>query len=132
MRYAKRMRDLLIETVVAVALVTVLVIYLFHLPKASSSLPWGWIKLIVNTIVVFGFLVAWFRHSWRNYVFWIAVALLLLCHLLLLGFLTQRIHSWPLAYYALLINPIELVIFTKILKRIPQSSRPGDNCFLMK
>src|SRR3989449_11314920 len=113
MRYAKRMRDLLIETVVAVALVTVLVIYLFHLPKASSSLPWGWIKLIVNTIVVFGFLVAWFRHSWRNYVFWIAVALLLL------GFLTQRIHSWPLAYYALL-NPIELVIFMKILKRIPQ------------
>jgi len=120
MRYAKRIRDLLIETVFAVALVTVFVICLFHWPNISSSLPREWIKLIVNTIVVFGFLISWFRHSWRNYVFWIAVALLLLCHLLLLGFLTQRIHPWPLAYYALLINPIELVIFTRILKRIPQ------------
>jgi len=49
MRYAKRIRDLLIETVFAVALVTVFVICLFHWPNISSSLPSSlWLKSASN------------------------------------------------------------------------------------
>src|ERR1700737_3300277 len=115
MRSAKRIRDLSIETAIAVILVTIFVLYVFHLPK-DATLPWGWIKLVVNTTIVFGFLVAWFQKFRRNYAFWIAITILLLFHLLVLGFFARPNQALPAGYYALLINPIELVIFTIILK----------------
>ncbi len=118
MRSARRIGDLFIEIVAAVVLVTLYVVYLFHRP-AGASLPWGWITLVINTLIVFGFLVAWFRRSWRNYLFWATVVLLLLCHLLVLSFFAGP-HFLPTGFYAFLINPIELLVFAKILKRIPQ------------
>lgn len=106
----------MIEVVVATALITLYVIYLFHRPS-GASLPWRLISLVCNTLIVFGFLVAWFRRSWRDYRFWIAIGVLLLSHMLLLGFFT-RSRSLPTAFYALVINPIELLVFAKILKRV--------------
>ncbi len=123
MGYRKRLKDLLIETVLAVALVTAYVIYLFHRPK-GAALPWEWIRLIVNTTVVFGFLIAWFRYSWRKRTFWIALSLLLVCHLLFFSLVARPIISGPLLYFAL-INPVELVIFTIILKRTQKDSSNG-------
>ncbi len=124
MPYARRIRDLLVEILIAAVLVTSFLIYLFQHPK-GVSLPWEWIKLVVNTTIVFGFLIAWFRESWRNYVFWVTVAILLLCHVFLLSFFVRPNYVLPGGYYALLINPIELVVFAKILRRIPQTRGTG-------
>lgn len=114
----KRTRDLLLETVVAVVLVSAYVAYVLQRPTDAPPPPWGLISLIANTLVVFGFLLTWFRGSWRNYVFWVAVAALFLAHILTLLFLI-RSHVLPTGVYALVINPVELLIFGKILKRIP-------------
>ena len=79
MKLREKVRDLGIESLIAAVLVTAYVIYLFDVPKDRRPDSWI-IALAVNTVVVFGFLVSWFRHRWKNTRFWIVLGLLFLCH----------------------------------------------------
>jgi uncharacterized membrane protein YfcA len=125
MSYARRIRDIAVETSIAVVLVTAFVAYLFRLPK-GSSLDWRRIAEIINTMVVFGFLSSWFRHAWRNSLFWIALTVLLLIHFAAYAFVLGRIQHWPSAYYIVL-NAIELALFTQILSRLPLKRELGKS-----
>ena len=116
MSSVRRFTDLMIEIAVAVTLVTLYVVYLFQ-RRPGTPLPWELISVVVNTLIVFGFLVSWFRKCWRSYLFWIIVVVLFLIHLLVLSSF-MRSRSLPTGVYALLINPIELLIFGKILKKL--------------
>lgn len=116
----ERMRALVVETVVAVVLVTAFVVYLFTLPK-DTTLNWQRIALVLNTLVVFGFLVSWFRDALKLLSFWATLSMLLLGHVAAYLFFLGHTEGWPLAYYIVL-NPMELVIFTPILKKIVKDS----------
>jgi|SRR5882672_10601717 len=113
----KRIRDLAIETLIAIVLVSAYVAYLFLRPR-ESKLDWQLISQAVNTAIVFGFLISWFRHVWKSFVFWLVVAVFLLGHLAAYRFLVGHASHWPLGYYVLL-NAIELVLFSQILNRLP-------------
>jgi hypothetical protein len=111
----KRVRDIFLEVVIAVVLVTGGIAYVATHPR--DSLNWGRIALAGNTIVVFGFLISWFREAWRQLVFWTTLVVFLLGHATAYIFVLSRIHDFPLAYYVVL-NSMELVLFTSILRKL--------------
>jgi hypothetical protein len=108
MRYMKRMRDLAIETLIATLLVSAYVAYFFMRPRDDSSADWQRITEVVNTMIVFGFVILWSRHAWRTFLFWTVVTILLVGH----------VQHVPTGYYVLL-NAIELALFSKILNKLP-------------
>jgi hypothetical protein len=112
----KRARDLMLEVLIGVVLVTAFVAYLFSLPK-GTTLNWQRIALVLNTSVVFGFLISWFRHEWRRVDFWATMTVLLLIHTAVYLFVLSRTEGWPLAYYVMA-NPIELALFAPVLRKV--------------
>ena len=117
MGLGKRVRDIALETLVGVAAVTALTLYAFNMPK-GKSLDFRPIALIANTVLVFGFLISWFRYSLKNSLFWIVLAILLLGHLAAYFFILNRIQNLPYVAYGM-IRAIELGLFTTILNKIP-------------
>jgi hypothetical protein len=115
----KRVRDIVLEVVIAVVLVTGAIIYVASHPR--DSVNWDRIALAVNTIVVFGFLISWFRREWKRLLFWTTLVVLLLGHTTLYVLILSRVHEFPLAYYVVL-NSMELALFAAILRKLPMSS----------
>jgi hypothetical protein len=112
----KRVRNIFLEVVIAVALVTGGIIYVATHPR--GGLNWGCIALAGNTVVVFGFLISWFRQEGKRLVFWTALVVLLLGHTAVYVFVLSHVRDFPLAYYVLL-NSMELALFTAILRKLP-------------
>jgi hypothetical protein len=113
MSFLKRTRDLVIETLVAVVLVTAFVAYLFMAPKGSRP-NWDWVAFAVNTMVVFGFLISWFRHAWKTAQYWVVLGMLLLCHSAACVFALLPVGHLPLIFYVVM-NSAELALFSRIL-----------------
>jgi len=121
MSLSKRVRDLLLEILFGFVLVMAFVAYLFTLPK-GTTLNWQRVALVLNTVVIFGFLISWFRDVWKCSVFWATIAALLLAHTALYLFVLNRIEGWPLAYYVIA-NPVELALFTPVLRKVVKADR---------
>ena len=119
----KRLRDIFLEVVIAVVLVTGIVVYAATHPR--DNLNWGLIALAGNTLVIFGFLISWFRAAWRRPVFWAVLAVLLLGHTAAYVLFLTRVPDFPLGYYIVL-NSMELVLFTAILEKLVTTN--GDRC----
>lgn len=117
----KRVREIFTEVVIAVALVTGGIIYVASHPR--DSLNWGRIAMAGNTVVVFGFLISWFRQEGKRLVFWTAMLVLLLDHTAIYILVLNHVHDFPLAYYVVL-NAMELALFTAILRKL--LTRDGD------
>lgn len=105
----------MLEILIGVVLVTAFVVYLFSLPK-GTTLNWQRIALVLNTFVVFGFLISWFRRECRRLDFWATMTVLLLLHTAIYLFVLSRTGGWPLAYYVMA-NPIELALFAPVLRK---------------
>src|SRR6266852_568930 len=113
MSFLKRTRDLIIETLIAVILVTAFVVYLFIVPKENRPNS-VWVALSVNTVIVFGFLISWFRNAWKSTQYWAVLGVLLLCHSAIYIFALHRVGHFPLIFYVVT-NSAELVLFSRIL-----------------
>jgi len=121
MSYLKRAGDLLIETVIGIILVTGYVADLFiTLPKGITP-NWEYIAFGVNTLVVFGFSISWYRDAWKCSSFWVAILVLLLGHTAVYLSLLHYTEGLPLMFYVVL-NPVELTVFTPFLRKIRQKS----------
>lgn len=118
MSLGKRLRDLTSETLIAVVLVTAFVVYLFERPKNTPPINFGFFSAVVNTAIVFGFVLYWFRNGWKKGLFWAVMAFLFAGHLALYGFVISRVGSFPGIRYALL-DAIECALFSRILMRLP-------------
>jgi hypothetical protein len=113
MNVLKRTKDLIIETLVAVVFATVLVVYFFVVPKESRPNS-VWVVLAVNTAIVFGFLISWFRFAWKSARYWAVLAVLLFCHSAIYIFALRRVGHFPLLSYVVT-DSAELVLFSRIL-----------------
>jgi hypothetical protein len=120
MKSWRRFWDVLAELFVAVALVTGGIVYVMNHPKASMN--WSLIAFAVNTAVVLGFLVAWFRTDWRESLFWRTLTALVVCHAAVYVLAIRHFSDIPLPYYALLV-PIELSFITPILRNMIAKNR---------
>jgi hypothetical protein len=115
MNLLRRTRDLIIETLVAVILVTAFVVYLFIVPKENRPNS-AWVALTINTAIVFGFLISWFRYAWSSPRYWTMLGALLFCHSAIYIFALHRAGQLPLLFYVAS-NSAELVLFSRILWR---------------
>jgi hypothetical protein len=120
---AKRIRDLSLETLLALVLVGTFVAFLFKHPT-GVVLDWRRIALVTNTLLVFGFLISWFRDSWKRWLFWGTLTALFLLHMAIYKFAFSRAQSSPLVFFAGF-NLIELTLFAVVLSKLPPR-RMGD------
>jgi len=123
MSILKRTRDLIIEAVIAVILVTAFIVYLLLVPK-DNRLNLGWVALAVNTAIVFGFLISWFRQAWKTARYWVVLGMLLLCHSAAYIDALHRVGHLPLIFY-LLMNSAELALFSRILWKYSGGRQPS-------
>ena len=112
----KRSRDLILEALIAILLVTGFVVYVIKTHDATKVRDWTPVIQVGNTTLVFAFLIRWFRHVWRKSTFWAVLGVLLLVHIAVYMLLLGRIHQLPLVYYALL-DACELWALERILVR---------------
>lgn len=123
MSRAGRIKNLAIETLLAAALVTGFVVYLFK-SHSDGQRDWRWFAQIGNTAIVFGYIISWFRHAWKRLSFWTVVGTLLFIHGAAYILILKRIQHLGLVYYALF-DALEMVIFTRILSALaPKEEQP--------
>jgi hypothetical protein len=123
MSSGKRARGLMLEILIGLVLVTAFVAYLFSLPK-GTKLNWQRIALVLNTFVVFGFLISWFRHQWKRLDFWATMTVLLLIHTAVYLFVLSRTEGWRLAGYVMA-DPAELALFAPVLRKVIGRDKGG-------
>jgi len=109
----KRIRDLVLEIAVAIVLVAGFVAYLFTLP-AGTKLDLRPFAAAANTAIVFGFVLWWFRESWRSFTFWGAMLALLAVHACVYDLVLRRVSQIPGAYYVLL-DGLEWIVMLRFL-----------------
>jgi hypothetical protein len=112
----KRIRDLAIEILIATVLVLGLITYVSTRPP-GTELDWTWIALILNTVVVFGFVISWFRKVWGKLVFWTVLMVLLVVHLAILSTAMRRMETFPTIFYTF-IDAAEWVLIVPLMKRV--------------
>lgn len=122
MSFSKRIRDLIVEVLIAIVLVTGLIAYKVQHP--NTEINWTRIALILNTAIVFGYLIAWFRDAWTRILFWAWLIAALLAHVAVYVLVLDRIGNFPLVYYAFL-NAGELIVVTLFLRKMISIRQPG-------
>ena len=105
----KRLRDLLLETIVAVAIVVALVVY-------SRKINFKWLAFFANTAVIFGYAVRILQPLWKKTKFWAVLAALLLLHLAIGGYAISRVEEIALIWYVPLI-PAEIFLICVVVQR---------------
>jgi hypothetical protein len=100
------------------------VAYLFSTTKGHdvSLFP---LIVMVNTAIVFGYLLSWFRPSVKRLRFWATVGVFLLLDLVAYYFLLYRAVRIPLVVFAL-IDLGELTVFSQLLRKVLSGRKPGD------
>jgi hypothetical protein len=101
MKNWKRMRDLLIEIVVAIVVVTAFVAYLLKLPPGTRANLQP-VAFALNTATVFGLVFWWFRRLLKRPAFWVVIAILLAIQVGIYYFVISRISELPGVSYVLL------------------------------
>ena len=120
----KRIRDLVIEILIAITLVVGLIAYVWTRPP-GTELDWPRIALILNTAVVFGFVISWFRSDWGNLVFWTVLMVLLVVHLVIFSVTLRQIETLPTIYYAL-IDAAEWMVIVPLMRSVTAWKRERD------
>jgi hypothetical protein len=130
MSLRKRMRDVTVNALIAILLVAAFAVYVIETHDATKVRNWTPVIQVANTVLVFAFLIQWFRHAWSRNTFWAVLSVLLLVHITAYVLFLSRIHQLPVVYYALL-DAIELGAFQRILvfvcsTRFAKTGRNGD------
>ena len=112
----KRVRDIAIEILIATVLVAAFVAYLLTSPKGTTT-DWRPIGVVINTLVVFGFLISWFRGTSKNIRFWAILAILLFGHVVAYIILFRHVQQLPASNYAVF-DILELGLFSFVLSKL--------------
>ncbi len=119
-RLRKRIRDVILDTLIAIVLVTAFAKYVIKTHDAIKVRNWTPVIQVGNTVLVFGLLIHWFRYAWNRGTFWAVLSVLLLVHIAMYVLFLARVHQLPPVYYALLVA-FELGAFQRILVMVCSS-----------
>jgi uncharacterized membrane protein YhhN len=116
MNLGRRVRDIALEVLIAMILVGAFVAYILSAPK-GSKVDFRPIGVLVNAIVVFGFLISWFRWTRRNVRFWAILTIFLLAHIVVYIILFRHVQELPTSNYAIF-SLLELGLFSFVLTKL--------------
>ncbi len=107
-----KIRDLLIYILIGVSAVVGLIWSANYNISDETFNKWG--GLVLNTPVLFGFVIKQSRRYWRTKVYWIAIGSLLVVHTVVFWLILHNVHQWRLAWF-LLMYPVELPFIIMVL-----------------
>ena len=113
MNIAKRIKEIAIETLIAVVLVVAFLTYVFK-TALHGAMDWTPVLLILTTGIVFGYLASWFRYAWSEAKFWLSFAVLLVVHIAVCLLILKHTSRPPAGLIGLMVA-VELVTFNRVL-----------------
>jgi hypothetical protein len=121
--WKRRVRDLVIYILIAIALAAGLVWYATVSGPNGADLFGRWGGLAINTAILFGYLVKDSRRSWHAPNFWRFTITMLFIHLLVFTWILLQIHEWKVLWFFLM-YPIEVPLFFFCRNRLNRG-QPG-------
>lgn len=94
----RRLRDLSLEILIAVAIVACALLWANSVPP-HAAFPTKWVGLIVFTAVAFGDTLQSCKRHWRLARFWLAFTTLLLLHSVIFALVLLRAEHWRLIWF---------------------------------
>ena len=98
----RRLRDLLLYVLIAVALVTAIFVFAAYDDRhgRTPQLPIKWLAFAGLTMIVFGYTIQEHRAQWKSQQFWRFLLLLFVGHILAVGSILLKFDSVPLLVMA--------------------------------
>ncbi len=96
-----RIRNLVIEVMIAVAIVALIVFAAYRSPTSDSRVALRWVGLSLWTAFGFGYPLVRFRPYWRHFIFWLSWTVLLAIHL----------AAYVLVFHRIVVDMGSLLIF---------------------
>jgi len=123
----KRIRDLAVEVLVALAVVCLIIFGAYRSPQ-DSRLAMRWVGLAAWTAVAFGYPLVRFRSHWRYLFFWLSCAVLLAIHLAAYAVIFRRmvVDMGSLLIFLITMAEIQVIValLTKTIRLCAGSETP--------
>ncbi len=103
----RRVLDFAMYLVIAATIGFGVVWFAYNSEGKRNDVIARWGGLIVNTAIVYGYVVKESRPFWRAWGFWLAIISVLSLHLLLFVVVLQRVQHWSVLWF-LLMYPVEI------------------------
>ncbi len=102
-----RIRDLALYLLIAVAVATVIVGYAYESDGTGNQSISRWGGLIVNTAILYSYVLKESRPFWHAWGFWVALISVLSFHTLAFIIIFQHVEHWSVFWF-LFMYPIEI------------------------
>jgi len=106
---ARRIRDFAVYLLIALLIALGLVWYAYNSDGTKNDLIARWGGLIVNTVILYGYVVKEGRPFWHAWGFWLAIILVLSLHVLVFSVIFQRVEHWSVIWF-LFMYPVEIPV----------------------
>jgi len=120
------MRNLVIEVLIAVAIVGLIVFGAYRSPTSDSRVALRWVGMALWTAFAFGYPLARFRPHWRRSIFWLSWAVLLAIHLAAYVFVFHRMVVDMGSLLIFLITMAEMQAIGAVLSRVVRLSANSE------
>lgn len=104
---ARRIRDLTLYLLIAIAVAVAIVWYAYTSDGTGSESISRWGGLIVNTAILYGYVLKESRSFWHAWGFWLALISVLSLHTLVFILILQHVVHWSVLWF-LFMYPIEI------------------------
>jgi hypothetical protein len=119
-----RAPDFAIYIAVAISLVAGLVWYSSVSGPNGADLFGRWGGLVVNTAVLFAYMIKDGRREWHLRPFWVLTVSLLVAHIAAFTFILLYTPVWKVIWF-LAMYPIEVPLFITLRDRVVNADRPS-------
>jgi hypothetical protein len=103
----RRIRDLTLYLLIAIAVTIAIVWYAYKSDAAGNESISRWGGLIVNTAILYGYVLKESRPFWHAWGFWLALISALSLHTLVFILILQHVEHWSVLWF-LFMYPIEI------------------------
>ena len=97
----RRVLEFASYTVAGVAVVLGVIYYADHVPS-EKAFPVRWVGFWLNNVVVFGYIIQWYRNLWLQTRYWMLLGGFVLLHFALYIPVLRTVQQWPLIWFACL------------------------------
>lgn len=106
---ARRTLDFAVYLVIALSIGFTIVWFAYKSEGTRNDVIERWGGLILNTAILYGYIVKESRPFWHAWGFWLAIISVLILHLLMFAVLLQRVEHWSVLWF-LFMYPVEIPV----------------------
>jgi hypothetical protein len=103
----RRIRDLALYLLIAIVVAVTMAWYAYNSDGMGNESISRWGGLIVNTAILYGYVLKESRPFWHAWGFWLALIAVLVLHTVVFIFTLQHVEHWSVLWF-LFMYPIEI------------------------